>query len=62
VSNATWSPDSKSIALFVHGDDETHIWIADAATGQAHQVTRTPVLATLAAMFQFMIEGPTKIQ
>jgi hypothetical protein len=30
VSNATWSPDSKSVAFYVHGDDATHIWIADA--------------------------------
>jgi Tol biopolymer transport system component len=47
VSNATWSPDSTSVAFFVHGDDATHIWIADVATGKARQLTKTPVLATL---------------
>ena len=47
VSNATWSPDSASVAFFVHGDDATHIWVASVATGQARQVTTTPVLATL---------------
>src|SRR6187401_61896 len=57
VSNATWSPDGKSIAFYVHGDDATHIWIADAATGQSHQVTKTPVLATLVTTFDFTKDG-----
>ena len=57
VTNATWSPDSKSIGFYVHGDDATQIWIADVATGQAHQVTRTPVLATLVTTFQFTNGG-----
>ena len=47
VSNATWSPDSSGVAFFVHGDDATHIWFADVATGKARQLTKTPVLATL---------------
>ena len=47
VSNATWSPDSSGIAFFVHGEDATHIWFADVASGKARQLTKTPVLATL---------------
>src|SRR3954469_525730 len=57
VSNATWSRDSKSVAFYVHGDDATHIWIADVATGVSHQVTRTPVLATLVTTFEFTKDG-----
>src|SRR5262245_3771010 len=57
VSNATWSPDGKSIGFFVHGEDATHIWIADAATGAARQVTKTPVLATLVTTFDFTKDG-----
>ena len=57
VSNATWSPDGKSIAFFVHGEDATHIWIADAATGVSRQVTKTPVLATLVTTFDFTKDG-----
>ena len=57
VSNATWSPDSKSIAFYVHGEDATHIWVADAATGVSHQVTKTPVLATLVTTFDFTKDG-----
>jgi dipeptidyl aminopeptidase/acylaminoacyl peptidase len=57
VSNATWSPDSKSVAFFVHGEDATHIWMADAATGVSRQVTKTPVLATLFTSFEFTTDG-----
>jgi dipeptidyl aminopeptidase/acylaminoacyl peptidase len=53
VSNATWSPDSASVAFFVHGEDATHLWIADVATGKARQVMKTPVLATLVTTFEF---------
>lgn len=57
VSNATWSPDSKSIAYFGHTDDATHIFIADVVTGQSRQVTKTPVLATLASSLEFTADG-----
>ena len=57
VSNAVWSPDGKSVAFFVHGEDATHIWIADPATGQSRQVTKTPVLATLVSTFDFTKDG-----
>jgi dipeptidyl aminopeptidase/acylaminoacyl peptidase len=57
VSNATWSPDGKSVGFYVHGDEATHIWVADAATGAARQVTKTPVLATLVTSFEFTADG-----
>ena len=60
VSNATWSPDSARIAYFVHGEDATHIWVADVATGKSRQVTPRPVLATLVSSFDFTKDG-TKI-
>jgi hypothetical protein len=53
VSNATWSPDSASIAYFAHTDDATHIWVADVVTGKSRQLTRTPVLATLVSSLDF---------
>ncbi|MEO7962939.1 MAG: prolyl oligopeptidase family serine peptidase [Gemmatimonadaceae bacterium] len=52
VSNATWSPDGQLVAYYVHTLDATHIWVAD-LTGKAHQVTRTPVLATLLTAFDW---------
>jgi len=57
VSNATWSPDGSVVAFFVHGDDATHIWVANAADGRSRQLTRTPVLATLVTSFQFTEDG-----
>src|SRR5262249_47881272 len=57
VSNATWSPDGKSIAFYVHGDTATHIWIANVATGTATQLTTTPVLATFVTNFDFTEDG-----
>ena len=53
VSNATWSPDSGSVAYYVHKDDGTEIWIASVATGQSQQLTTTPILATLVTTFAF---------
>lgn len=57
VTNATWSPDSKNIAFYVHGEDATHIWIADVATLKSRQLTKTPVLATLNTSFDFTDDG-----
>src|SRR5688572_7690960 len=42
----TWSPDGNSLAFFANFDNATHIYVADAATGQSRAVTRTSVLAT----------------
>ena len=52
-----WSPDGKSIAFFGHGEDATHIYVADVATGKSRQLTKTPVLATLVSSFEFTDGG-----
>ncbi|MHB1329561.1 MAG: S9 family peptidase, partial [Gemmatimonadales bacterium] len=57
VSNPTWSPDGRHLALYVHTPDATHIWVADAATGRARQVTRTAVLATLFTDFSWTADS-----
>ncbi len=57
VSNAIWSPDAKSIAFFVHGEDATHIYLADVATGKSRLLTKTPVLATMVSSFEFTDGG-----
>ncbi len=48
VSSPAWSPDGSRVAFFAHSDDATHIYVADPTTGRARQVSRSPVLATLA--------------
>ena len=57
ISNAAWSPDGRSVAFFGHTPDATHLWVADAATGAARQVTRTPVLATLVTTFEWSADS-----
>jgi dipeptidyl aminopeptidase/acylaminoacyl peptidase len=57
VSNATWSPDSASVAYLVHTDDATQIWIADVATGKSRQLTKTPVLATIVSSIDYTADG-----
>jgi dipeptidyl aminopeptidase/acylaminoacyl peptidase len=57
VSNASWSPDSTSIAFYGHSDDATHIYIADVASGKTRQLTKTPVLATMVSNFEFTADG-----
>ena len=57
VSNATWSPSGSQLAFFVHTDDATHIYVADAANGRSRQVTRTPVVATAVTSFQWTANG-----
>jgi dipeptidyl aminopeptidase/acylaminoacyl peptidase len=57
ISNATWSPDGKAVAYFVHADDATHIWLTDIATNKPVQLTKTPVLATLVTSFEFTQDG-----
>ena len=57
ISNATWSPDGKAVAYFVHAEDSTHIWMTDIATNKPVQITKTPVLATLVTTFEFTQDG-----
>jgi dipeptidyl aminopeptidase/acylaminoacyl peptidase len=57
VSNASWSPDGSRLAFFAHFDENTHIYVADPATGRSQRITRRPVLATLVTTFEWTAEG-----
>jgi len=57
ISNATWSPDGAMLAFYVHTDDATHIWVADAQSGDSRQITRQPVLATMVTGFEWTSDG-----
>jgi dipeptidyl aminopeptidase/acylaminoacyl peptidase len=58
VSGASWSPDGSRVAFFVHTAEETHIWAAG-TDGEARQLTRRPVLATLQTSFDWSADGST---
>ncbi len=57
VSGAQWSPTGTHISFLMHGEDATHIWVADAATLKARQVTKTPLLATLTSAVEWTDDG-----
>ena len=57
VSTPVWSPDGSRVAFFAHFEGATHIWAADATTGESRPVTTTPVLATLVTGFQWCRDG-----
>jgi dipeptidyl aminopeptidase/acylaminoacyl peptidase len=46
ISGARWSPDGGQVAFLASYPRETHVYVADTATGQSRRVTRTPLLAT----------------
>lgn len=46
LSGAAWSPDSKSVAFLAHRPNGTFLWVADASTGAARQLTERRLLAT----------------
>src|SRR5215475_536567 len=57
VSNATWSPDGKSIGYLANFDAATHIFVADVASGKSVQVTKTPLLAVRVPSFDWTADG-----
>lgn len=57
VSGATWSPNGSQIAFLAHFNAATHVYVADAATGKATPVTRTPVLATYVTSLDWTADG-----
>ena len=57
VSNATWSPDGTRVAFYGHTPDATHLWVADAATGEARRISDRAVLATMVTGFEWTSDG-----
>ncbi|MBT8404409.1 MAG: prolyl oligopeptidase family serine peptidase [Gemmatimonadetes bacterium] len=57
VSGPSWSPDGASVAFFAHFGDATHIYVADAESGDSRRVTPRPVLATMVTSFEWTADG-----
>ena len=53
----TWSPNGAQIAYIANFDDASHIFVADAATGKATQITKTPLNATLVTTLDWTADG-----
>ncbi len=57
ISGTTWSPDGAQVAFLANYPEETHVYVADAASGRAQRVTRTPLLATRVTSVQWAGDG-----
>ena len=57
VSNPAWSPDGKQLGFIAHFESASHVFVADASTGKARQITRTPLLATLVTSIGWTPDG-----
>ena len=57
VGDARWSPDGSRVAFFGHSADATHIFIADAATGEVRRLTKRACLATFTTTYEWVKDG-----
>ena len=46
ISSAAWSAEGTQVVFVANFENASHIFVADATTGRARQVTKTPLLAT----------------
>jgi dipeptidyl aminopeptidase/acylaminoacyl peptidase len=57
ISSQTWSPTGTQVGYIANFDKESHVFVADVATGKSVQVTKTPLLATLMTTFEWTADG-----
>ncbi|HVZ76537.1 MAG TPA: hypothetical protein VG818_00980, partial [Gemmatimonadaceae bacterium] len=61
VSSPVWSPDGSQVAFIANFENATQAYVADASTGKSHQVTRTPLLATLVTTLDWTHDGKSLV-
>src|SRR5689334_10574187 len=52
-SSQSWSPNGAYVGYIANFEKESHVFVADAATGKSVQVTKTPLLGTLMTTFEW---------
>ncbi|HUG27606.1 MAG TPA: prolyl oligopeptidase family serine peptidase [Gemmatimonadales bacterium] len=57
VSGPSWSPDGNQLAFIANFETNSHVYVADVATGRSRQVTRTPLLATLVSSLEWATDN-----
>jgi dipeptidyl aminopeptidase/acylaminoacyl peptidase len=57
ISAQSWSPTGTHVAYIANFEKESHAFVADAATGKAVQLTKTPLLATLMTGVEWTGDG-----
>jgi dipeptidyl aminopeptidase/acylaminoacyl peptidase len=57
ISAPSWSPAGTHVGYIANFDKESHVFVADAATGKSVQLTKTPLLATLMTGFEWTGDG-----
>ena len=57
ISAQSWSPTGTHVAYIASFEKESHVFVADAATGKAVQLTKTPLLATLMTGVEWTGDG-----
>lgn len=57
LSGFEWSPNGKSLAFIVHQPSESHLYVADVATGRSRRLSRRPLLLTHVSSVQWTGDG-----
>jgi dipeptidyl aminopeptidase/acylaminoacyl peptidase len=57
ISSPSWSPGGAQVGYIANFEKESHVYVADAATGKSVQVTKAPLLATMMTGFEWTGDG-----
>jgi dipeptidyl aminopeptidase/acylaminoacyl peptidase len=61
ISAQTWSPAGTHVGYIANFEKESHLYVADVATGKSVQLTKTPLLATLMTGFEWTGDGKSVV-
>ena len=61
ISAQSWSPAGTHVGYIANFDKESHLYVADVATGKSVQLTKAPLLATLMTGFEWTGGGKSVV-